>query len=127
MEEGQKIKLALIEDDIAIVQMYRTKFEFEGYQVATAGDGVAGLELIESFKPDVVLLDIMMPKMDGLKVLEKIRANPKTKDTKVIVLTNMGDTKTAEQIYKMAATDYIVKAEMTPREVSERVKKILAA
>ena len=122
----KKVKVAIIEDDIAIVQMYRTKFENEGYDVATAGDGVTGLELIESFQPDIVLLDLMMPNMNGLDVLGKLRAQPGGREAKIVVLTNMGDTETATKVYKMAADDYIVKAEMTPKQVAERVKTLLA-
>jgi two-component system response regulator AdeR len=121
----QKVKIALIEDDIAIVQMYRTKFEAEGYEIATASDGVGGLELISSFEPDVILLDLMMPNMNGLSMLAKLRSEQGGRNAKIIVLTNMGDTETATKVYKMAADDYIVKAEMTPKQVAERVKTML--
>lgn len=121
----QKTKVAIIEDDMAIVQMYRTKFENEGYDVATAPDGQAGLELIDSFQPDIVLLDLMMPNMNGLDMLQRLRSQPNGRDAKVVVLTNMGDTETATKVYKMAADDYIVKAEMTPKQVAERVKTLL--
>lgn len=121
-----KIKVAIIEDDMAIVQMYRMKFETEGYDVATAPDGATGLELIESFTPDIVLLDLMMPNMNGLEMLSRLRSQPNGRDAKVVVLTNMGDTETATKVFKMAADDYIVKAEMTPKQVAERVKALLA-
>ncbi|HVQ44141.1 MAG TPA: response regulator [Candidatus Saccharimonadia bacterium] len=121
-----KVKVAIIEDDMAIVQMYRTKFETEGYDVATAPDGASGLELIDSFEPDIVLLDLMMPNMNGLDMLSKLRSQPNGRNAKVVVLTNMGDTETATRVYKMAADDYIVKAEMTPKQVAERVKTLLA-
>lgn len=123
---NQKPKIAIIEDDIAIVQMYRTKFELEGCEVQTAGDGASGLDMVEKWQPDIVLADLMMPGMGGLEMIERLRANPETKDIKIIVLTNMGDTETAQKVYKMAATDYIVKAEMTPKQVFERVQKLLA-
>jgi two-component system response regulator AdeR len=122
----QKTKVAIIEDDMAIVQMYRTKFETEGYEVQTASDGIAGLQLIESFQPDIVLLDLMMPNMNGLDMLGRLRNQPSGKNAKVVVLTNMGDTETATKVYKMAADDYIVKAELTPKQVAERVKTLLA-
>ena len=122
----KKLKVAIIEDDIAIVQMYRTKFENEGYEVATAPDGVAGLELVNSFNPDIVLLDLMMPNMNGLDMLSRLRSQPNGRTARVVVLTNMGDTETATKVYKMAADDYIVKAEMTPKQVAERVKALLA-
>ncbi len=111
---------------MAIVQMYRTKFETEGYEVATAEDGAAGLELIESFEPDIILLDLMMPNMNGLDMLSRLRSQQNGRNAKVVVLTNMGDTETATKVYKMAADDYIVKAEMTPKQVAERVKALLA-
>lgn len=121
----KKVKVAIIEDDMAIVQMYRTKFETEGYDVATAPDGTAGLQLIEQFQPDIVLLDLMMPNMNGLDMLKALRATADGREAKVVVLTNMGDTETATKVYKMAADDYIVKAEMTPKQVAERVKALL--
>jgi DNA-binding response OmpR family regulator len=71
------------------------------------------------------LLDLMMPNMNGLDMLSKLRAQPGGRDAKVVVLTNMGDTETATKVYKMAADDYIVKAEMTPKEVAERVKELM--
>ena len=123
---SKKVKVAIIEDDIAIVQMYRTKFENEGYEVATAPDGVSGLQLIDEFVPDIILLDLMMPNMNGLDMLKQLRSQAGGREAKVVVLTNMGDTETATKVYKMAADDYIVKAEMTPKEVSERVKALLA-
>ena len=120
-----KAKVAIIEDDISIVQMYQTKFVSEGYKVETAGNGEAGLELISRFKPDIVLLDIMMPNMNGLDMLRKLRNLPEGRTIKVLVLTNMGDSETATKVYKMAATDYLVKAEMTPTQVIERVQRLL--
>lgn len=122
-----KPKIAIIEDDIAIVQMYRTKFGDSGYEVETAGDGITGLQLIAGFHPDVILLDLMMPKMNGFEMLSTLRRKPESKNIKVVVLTNMGDTETAAKIYKMGADDYIVKAKMTPKQVEERVHKLVAA
>jgi two-component system response regulator AdeR len=123
----QDYKIAIIEDDIAIVQMYRTKFEHSGYVVETAGDGIAGLKLIADFKPDIILLDIMMPNMNGLEMMSSLRRQPEGRNAKVIILTNMGDAETATKVYKMAASDYIVKAELTPTEVEARVQKLLTS
>jgi DNA-binding response OmpR family regulator len=120
-----RTKIAIIEDDLAIIQMYKTKFEKDGYEVATAGDGQSGLQLLTHFEPDVILLDLMMPGMNGFDMLQRLRQQPGGRDAKVVVLTNMGDTETATRVYKMAANDYIVKAEMTPKEVEERIKKLL--
>jgi DNA-binding response OmpR family regulator len=85
------MKIAIIEDDQAIAQMYRLKFESEGYTVETAEDGELGLKLVELMKPDIILLDIMMPVMTGDEMLEKLRATSFGKDVKVIILTNMGE------------------------------------
>jgi DNA-binding response OmpR family regulator len=120
-------KVAIIEDDLSIVQMYQLKFQTEGFDVKIAGDGASGLELIESYKPDIVLLDLMMPNMNGLDMLAKLRSSANGSKMKVIVLTNMGDTETATRVFKMSANDYIVKAELTPKQVVERVRKLLAS
>ena len=118
-------KIAIVEDDVAISQMYRIKFESEGYTVETAENGKLGLELIEDMKPDIVLLDLMMPEMDGEEMLTKLRATPLGKDIKVIILTNMGETEAPASIKEMGVEAFILKANMTPRQVAELVKEHL--
>lgn len=119
------MKIAIIEDDQAIAQMYRLKFESEGYTVETADDGELGLTLVEHMKPDIVLLDIMMPIMTGDEMLAKMRATDWGKDIKVIILTNMGEQEAPKKIKKLGVESFIVKAEMTPRQVAELVKSTL--
>lgn len=121
------IKVAIIEDDQAISQMYRIKFETEGYEVETAENGKLGLKLAESMKPDIVLLDLMMPEMNGDEMLAKLRATDWGKRTKVIILTNMGEQEAPDSLKTMDVRRFIVKAEMTPRQVAEMVKTELAA
>jgi len=118
-------KILLAEDDIQLIDMYKRKFELEGFEVHIAEDGQATLDQLDTFTPDIVLLDIMMPKVNGLEVLKNVRENPEKKDMLVIILTNLGNETTSEEIYKLGATDYIVKAEMTPIEVVNKVKEIL--
>jgi DNA-binding response OmpR family regulator len=118
-------KIAIIEDDTAISQMYRFKFEADGYTVQTAANGKLGLELIEKLKPDIILLDLMMPEMNGDEVLQNLRASSWGKDIKVIVLTNMGEQEIPENISKLGVSGVILKADMTPRQVAELVKKEL--
>ena len=118
-------KIAIVEDDQAIAMMYRIKFEAEGFEVQTAENGRVGLELIESMKPDIVLLDIMMPEMNGDAVLEKMRTTSWGKNMKVIILTNMGEQEAPKRIKELNVTAFIVKAEMTPRQVAELVKQHL--
>lgn len=121
-----KQKIAIVEDDIAIVQMYRMKFETEGFTVVTANDGKAGLQLIEIEKPDIVLLDLMMPEMRGDEMLVAMRQTDWGKKIKVLVLTNMGETEAPASLAENAVLGYIVKAEMTPKEVADIVKSSLA-
>jgi DNA-binding response OmpR family regulator len=120
-------KIAIIEDDIAIAQMYRIKFESEGFQVQTAENGKLGLELLESMKPDIVLLDLMMPEMNGDQVLVAIRKTEWGKDMKVIILTNMGEQEAPEILKSLNVLAFIVKADMTPKQVADLVKSKLAA
>lgn len=122
-----KRKIALIEDEPSIVDMYKTKFEKEGYEVKTAGDGNTGMKLIEEYGPDIVLLDLMMPNKTGIEMLEELRGKPGGKEIKVMVLTNVGDDATTSQVYRLAPIDYIVKSEMTPAQVFERVQNALEA
>jgi DNA-binding response OmpR family regulator len=119
-------KVAIVEDDQAIAQMYRFKFEGDGYTVDTAENGVLGLKLAESMKPDIILLDLMMPQMTGDEMLEKLRATDWGKDIKVIILTNMGEQEIPTKVKELGVSGVILKADMTPRQVAEIVKKQLA-
>ncbi|HSD55744.1 MAG TPA: response regulator [Candidatus Saccharimonadales bacterium] len=119
-------KIAIIEDDQAISQMYRIKFEAEGYTVETADNGQLGLELLEKMKPNIVLLDLMMPVMTGEEMLSKLRSTSWGKDIKVIILTNRGEQEIPPQVKELGVTAIILKADMTPRQVAELVKSKLA-
>ena len=125
-DKNKMSSIAIVEDDQAIAQMYRIKFEDEGYSVQTADNGKAGILLIETMKPDIVLLDIMMPEMNGDAVLEKLRSVPWGKDLKVIILTNMGEQEAPPKLKELGVLAFIVKAEMTPRQVADLVKKHLS-
>ncbi len=116
-------KIAIIEDDAAIAQMYRMKFEAEGYVVETAENGKLGLELAEQMQPDVILLDLMMPEMNGDEMLQKLRATEWGKDIKVIILTNMGEQEAPEVLKSLNVSAFIVKADMTPRQVADLVEQ----
>ncbi len=121
------VKIAVVEDDQAIAQMYRIKFEAEGYEVETAANGKLGLALAEDMRPDIILLDLMMPEMNGDEMLQKLRATDWGKKIKVIVLTNMGEQEAPDIIKQLDVRRFIVKAEMTPRQVAEMVKKELSS
>lgn len=119
------MKIAIIEDDPAIAQMYSIKFEAEGYTVETAENGKLGLELINKMRPDIVLLDLMMPEMNGDQVLVSLRKTDWGKDIKVIILTNMGEQEAPEILKQLNVSAFIVKADMTPKQVAELVKSKL--
>jgi len=119
-------KIAIIEDDQAISQMYRIKFEAEGYEVETAENGQLGLRLVEHMRPNIVLLDLMMPVMSGEEMLARLRQQAWGKDIKVIILTNRGEQEIPPEVKKLGVTAIILKADMTPRQVAELVKSKLA-
>lgn len=120
-------KIAIIEDDVAIAQMYRIKFEGEGYQVETADNGRLGLQLVETMKPDIILLDLMMPEMTGDEMLTKLRSTEWGKDIKVVILTNVGEQEIPENVKKLGVSAVILKADMTPKQVAELVKQQLGS
>lgn len=118
-------KIAIIEDDPVISQMYRMKFETDGFEVQLANNGTKGVALVEHFSPDIILLDIQMPEMSGDEALAAIRKQPWGKDIPVIILTNLGEEEAPKSIRGLGIHSYIVKAELTPRQVVQRVKDAL--
>jgi DNA-binding response OmpR family regulator len=128
MSDNQKQKkVLLVEDDPFISGMYQTKLKLEGYDVDTVVDGEAALQKMEEQEYAIVLLDIMMPKLNGFEVLKEIRTGAKKSisDTPVIMLTNLGQKSDIEQGLLLGANDYIVKANFTPSEVVEKIKKLI--
>jgi len=120
------IKIAIIEDDPTISQMYRMKFEAEGFEVQTAANGKLGVALVQKMRPDAILLDIRMPEMNGAEALAEIRKHEWGKFTPVLVLTNVGEEEAPKDLENLHVHSYIVKAELTPRQVVEKVKEALA-
>lgn len=118
-------KIAIIEDDQVISQMYRMKFESDGFTVQVAQDGPSGIALVESMEPDLILLDMQMPGISGAEALAEIRRHDWGKTTPVIVLTNLGEEEAPKNLHSLGIESYIVKADMTPRQVVERVKSAL--
>lgn len=118
-------KIAIIEDDPVISQMYRMKFEADGFDVQLADNGKKGVALVEHFSPDIILLDLQMPEMSGDEALTAIRKQSWGKDIPVIILTNLGEEEAPKSIRGLGIHSYIVKAELTPRQVVQRVKDAL--
>ena len=119
-------KIAIIEDDPVIRQMYLMKFEAAGFEVSVAENGQLGVELVEKFKPDVLLLDISMPVMSGDEALAEIRKHDWGRDIPVLVLTNLGEEEAPKTLRALGIHSYIVKAELTPSQVVARVQAALA-
>lgn len=118
-------KIAIIEDDPVISQMYRMKFETDGFDVQLADNGQKGVALVEHFSPDIILLDLQMPEMSGDEALTEIRKHTWGKEIPVIILTNLGEEEAPKNIRSLGIHSYIVKAELTPRQVVQRVKEAL--
>ncbi len=118
-------KILIVEDDPFLLKMYSKKFQVEGFDVQTAVDGQAGLAKIKSFMPDLVLMDIMMPKLNGIQVIEKAKADPVIKDIPILVLTNLSSTEDAGTAVKTGAVDYMIKSDFIPSQVIDKVKQLL--
>lgn len=119
-------KVLIVEDDPLMSRMYQKIFSFEKHEVMVANDGEDALVKVRSFLPTIILLDIMMPKLNGLQVLEKLKADPDTKKIPVVMLTNLAGQQDAETALTKGAVKYIVKSEHDPKEVETMVKEILA-
>ena len=118
-------KIAIIEDDPVINQMYRMKFEADGFDVQGADNGKSGVQMVETFLPDRILLDLHMPEMTGDEALAKIRSQPWGTNIPVIILTNTGMEESPRTLKDLNIHSYIVKAELTPSQVVGKVKDAL--
>ena len=107
--------------------MYRMKFEADGFDVRLAANGEIGVKLVEEFQPDIILLDLQMPEMDGVTALKAIRSHDWGKSIPVIILTNLGEEEASDELKELNIHSYIVKANLTPRQVVERVKSVVNA
>lgn len=117
--------IAIIEDDQVINQMYRMKFEAAGFEVVSASDGEAGVKVVQRANPDIILLDLQMPNMNGTEALQEIRHQPANANTPVIILTNLGEEEAPAELRRLGIDSYIVKANLTPSQVVARVKETL--
>jgi CheY-like chemotaxis protein len=119
-------KVFIVEDDPLMSRMYQKIFTFEKFEVETAGDGEEALAKVVAANPTIILLDVMMPKMNGLQVLERLKANPATSNIPVIMLTNLAGQQDAETALAKGAVKYIIKSEHEPKEVADMVSEIIA-
>ena len=118
-------KILFIEDESALQKTLSDYLKKEGYEVISALDGESGLRLAQTQKPDLILLDLILPKMDGFEVLRKLMENPETKEIPVIILTNLERMEDIGRALELGAKTYLVKANYTLKEVTEKVKQTL--
>jgi len=120
-----KTNILLVEDDSFLAGMYVAKLDLEGFEVHLAADGEKGLKMAKEERPDIILLDIILPKMSGFDVLKSLKDDAKTKDIPVILLTNLGQRGDVKKGLDLGAIDYLIKAHFMPSEVVEKIKKLV--
>lgn len=121
----KKSVILLAEDEATLAKMYQTKFTMEGFEVNIAEDGLKAIEILEKNTPDIVLLDIIMPNLDGFGVLKKMKEDLRFSKIPVILLTNLGQETDVKRGLELGADDYLIKAHFTPQEVADKVKEVL--
>lgn len=117
-----KKKILLVEDDIALAAVYRSRLELEGFEIKEVNNGEEALSAAVEFKPDLVLLDAMMPKISGFDVLDILRNTPETTNIRVIMLTALSQPKDKERAENLGVDDYLVKSQVVIGDVVERVR-----
>lgn len=124
--DNSSIKLLVVEDDQYLADIYALKLKKEGFVVEMANDGAMGLEIAKKFLPDLILLDIVMPEMDGFEVLKALKEDEATKKIGVVMLTNLNSPDEIEKGLELGAIDFMVKAHYVPSEIVSKVKSILS-
>jgi len=120
-------KILFIEDESALQKTFGDVLTVEGFKVISAIDGEVGLRLASSEKPDLIILDLVLPKLHGLEVLKGLKGNDETRNIPVIILTNMGDMENIEKALELGATTYMIKADYTLEDVVTKIKNAMAA
>jgi len=119
----KKIKVLIIEDEKEVSELYKLKLTIDDYDVITAPSGQEGLKKAFKDSPDLIFLDIKMPKMDGFEVLKRLRENSKTKKTPVVILSNFDEEDMVEKGLMLGADEYLIKSQFTPEEISSKVQR----
>jgi DNA-binding response OmpR family regulator len=119
--DNEVVDVLLIEDDPAVLEMYRMKLSLDGYRVSTAVDGEEGIAKAVELLPDIIFLDIRLPKKDGFEVLQVLRLNPDTATIPVIMLSNYGEKELVDRGLKLGAHEFLIKAHTTPSSLSEGI------
>ena len=120
------LHILLVEDDPAVAGMYKLKLEMEGYRVTIAGDGEEGLRVAREQRPQLIFLDVRLPKLDGMSVLEAMRGDDRTRHIPVLILSNYGEPPLIERGLRLGAREYLLKSETTPSGVAARARSYTA-
>jgi CheY-like chemotaxis protein len=121
MEQSDEVRVLLVEDDTALAEMYRLKLEKDGYTVQVAGDGEQALSALVQQLPDLIFLDIRLPRMDGLTFLERLRASENTKNVPVVIVSNYSEQELVSRGLQLGALDYLIKSQTTPGQLSQGI------
>ncbi|MAF13651.1 MAG: response regulator [Parcubacteria group bacterium] len=121
----KKVKILVVEDEGFLLNLYQARLEQAGYEVIKGSNGAEGFSLASLELPDLILLDVMMPQVDGYEMLQKVKANPKTKKIPVIIFSNLSQKEEVEKGLRLGAKDFIIKTSVTPTELAAKVKEYL--
>lgn len=122
---SQNKKIIIAEDEPVLIEMYKLYFERAGYEVLKADNGRECIDFVKKEKPDIILLDILMPKIDGWEVLRQLKTDPETKLIPILVFSNLGQTQEIQKGLDLGADDYVIKSDMTPKELLEKVEGMI--
>lgn len=118
-------KVLIVEDDMALFNMYSVELKIKGYDVLNVNDGLQALPKAKDYRPDIILLDIMLPGMNGLNILTELKSDPQTMEIPVIMLTNYGSEDNVKKALESGASDYIMKYKILPSELSDKIELVL--
>ncbi len=124
-QDGSHKKILIVEDDTFLMSLLARKLSSKGYKLSIAKDGAQALEVVKTDKPDTILLDILMPNVNGFEVLEQLKASPDTKNIQVIMLSNLGQQTDIDKALKLGASQFLVKANTSPDEIVTKIEGIL--
>jgi CheY-like chemotaxis protein len=123
MQESDEVQVLLVEDDQALAQMYRVKLERDGYTVRVAGDGEEALGMVAEWLPDLIFLDIRLPRMDGLAFLERLRRAQRTQNIPVVIVSNYSEEELVARGLQLGALEYLIKSQTTPGQLSQGISE----
>lgn len=123
--DKKTVHILLVEDDVFLSSIYQKKFEMEGFKISPVDNGEKVLPEAKRKNPDIILLDILLPKKDGFTILAELKEDPETKHIPVIMLTNLGQKDDVDKAIAAGAADYLIKAHFKPSEIVDKVKTVL--